>query len=160
MLTTLENKLVTEGYTAFTVEEKNLFIQYLARNAIKPITDITEDYILTYHKQVKTYLMNQSCEADIINGFTSSNGHVYRTNRDDQVNMIGQKDELMEDTTITDVPWKTEDAGYVVHTRDEWLTQVYKEAFSSKKSKLFKYNSLKGQINAATSHDEILAVVW
>jgi hypothetical protein len=159
-LTTLETKFITLGYDKFTVDEKNIFIQFLARRAAKPLTDITEESILVYHKEIKVYLVNQKCEDDIINGFTSTNGHVYRTNRDDQINMIGQKDELMDDPSIATVPWKTQDAGYVVHTREEWLTQVYVEAFQNKKIKLFKYNSIKEKIIAATTHDEIIALTW
>lgn len=93
------------------------------------------------------------CESTIEAGFTSSNGHTYRTNRDDQINMIGQKDDL-SDGTITVVPWNTEDAGYVNHTPDEWLT-VYSEAFNYKKKQLLYYNSLKEKVNAIVVSDTV-----
>src|SRR5437763_9836650 len=85
------------------------------------VTDILADA-----KANKIRELNNKCEAVIVAGFTSSNGHTYRTNRDDQVNMIGQKDDLA-DGTVTVIPWKTEDVGYINHTRDEWFT-VYSEA--------------------------------
>ncbi|MFE4029134.1 hypothetical protein ACFX4N_23555 [Priestia sp. YIM B13551] len=157
--TPLEEKLVEQGYHTFSLQEKNSLIAILANREDLVYSDIDEDYILTYHKSLKEQLLAETCEATILEGFTASNGHFYRTNRDDQVNMIGQKDELNADPTITAVPWKTEDAGYIVHTKEEWL-EVYKEAFGFKKTQLFKYNTLKQRVAAATQHDEIVAITW
>lgn len=110
-------------------------------------------------KNLKKQEMNSACEKAIVGGFTSSNNHVYRTNRDDQTNMIGQYNALVADSSIANVQWKTEDVGYVTITRDEWLT-VYQEAFTHKQTQLFKYNQLKGKIYACTTTDEVTAIVW
>jgi hypothetical protein len=94
-------------------------------------------------KAIKIASLKRLCELAIEEGFTSKiNGHHYRTNRDDQINFIGQKDELTSDPSIIDVPWKTEDAGYVVHTREEWL-KIHSEGLAHKKAQLFKYDQLK-----------------
>lgn len=114
---------------------------------------------LSYFQDLKKAELNRQCEEAIVQGFTASNGHVYRTNRDDQTNMIGQKDELMSKTSITTVPWKTEDAGYIVHTREEWLT-VYAEAFAHKKNQLFKYDTLKGEVYKCERKEEVDIIKW
>lgn len=156
----LEQKLVEQGYDAFTLEDKNRLITILANRNGLMYSDIAADYILTTHKNLKTELLSEDCENTIITGFTSSNGHKYRLNRDDQLNMIGQKDELMGDTTITTVSWRAEDVGaWIDHTRDEWLT-VYKEGFAFKKNTLTKYNQLKAQVQQATTNAAVLAIVW
>jgi hypothetical protein len=157
--TPIEQKLVQSGFNSLSTEEKNTLVAVLASKAGLLYYQIDDEYILNYHKQLKIELLSEQCEETIINGFTASNGHHYRLNRDDQINMIGQKDELMEDPTITTVPWKTEDAGYIEHTREEWL-QVYREAFAFKKQNLFKYKDLKQQVLDAATHEEILAVSW
>lgn len=55
--------------------------------------------------------------------------------------------------------WKTEDFGYVDHTRDEWLT-VYSEAFGHKKEQLFKYDQLKEMTSGCETLDEVKGVAW
>ncbi|MGJ9384898.1 hypothetical protein [Salipaludibacillus sp. CF4.18] len=62
-------------------------------------------------------------------------------------------------TTITNIMWKTEDFGYVDHTRDEWLT-VYSEAFGHKKEQLFKYDQLKEMTSGCETLDEVKGVAW
>ncbi len=158
-LTELDYKLLKVGLNGMSLDEKNRLISQIANKERVAFFEITESYILDYHKTLKKDLMSEDCETKIIEGFIASNGRRYRTNRDDQVNMIGQKDELSEDDTITQVMWKTEDAGYISHTKEEWL-KIYIEAFSHKKTQLFKYNTLKQQVALATSHEEIVDIKW
>ena len=122
-------------------------------------TDITEAYILKRHKTIKTDWLSALCEDAIVQGFTSANGNLYRTNRDDQINMMGQKDYLDANPTVTTVMWKTENKGYVSHTKAEWLA-VYAEAFSHKRDKLLKYNDLKTKVTNATTDEAVVAVQW
>jgi hypothetical protein len=157
--TPLEQKLVEVGFDKFSLPDKNMLISILANREELMYSQITDEYILNHHKQLKIDILSEKCEEAIITGFKSSNGHWYRTNRDDQINMIGQKDLLMADETVTIVPWKTEDTGYINHTREEWL-QVYIEAFKHKKTQLLKYNTLKQQVLNATTHNEIVAIKW
>lgn len=114
---------------------------------------------LEQEKLEKIAELKAICEQTILKGFVSSNGYFYRTNRDDQTNMIGQKDELTTNSAITSVPWKTEDAGYMQHTREEWLV-IYNEAFAHKKAQLFKYDSLKTKVNSFTTIAEVGELVW
>ncbi|MCA1025794.1 hypothetical protein LCM23_06790 [Cytobacillus kochii] len=110
-------------------------------------------------KSGKNSKLKKACEESILAGFSSANGHFYRTNRDDQTNMIGQKDILNSDESISTVQWKTEDAGYIAHTREEWL-KVYNEAFMHKQKQLFKYDSLKSQVLSATTQEELDSINW
>lgn len=155
----LDQEFLKFGYGSFTVSLKNQFVQMISDRKSLPFTSITEQFIFNYHKELKQEFIKLQCEEDVLTGFTASNGHVYRTNRDDQTNMIGQKDFLNDHPEVTTVKWKTEDQGYIVHTREEWL-KVYLEAFYNKMMKLEKYNQLKEKISLATTEAEIIAVDW
>lgn len=147
-------KIVHSGYHNLTVIEEEFAKDILAKDSI-----VTEEQILEHCKTIKIEYFNKLCEQKIIEGFVASNGYKYRTNRDDQTNMIGQKDELNADDSITTVSWKTEDYGYVNHTRAEWLN-VYNEAFTHKKTQLFKYNQLKISVLNSISHEEMEQIKW
>ncbi|AQZ93162.1 hypothetical protein NRS6186_22230 (plasmid) [Bacillus subtilis] len=157
MITRIEQQMLDKGISSFTQYDMNTLIVRIADKLGKLPYEITEDVILQHHKNLKNDLLSEACEEEIIKGFTASNGHVYRTNRDDQVNMIGQKDILDDTDSAEPIKWRTEDAGWIDHTKDEWL-QIYKEAFDFKKSTLLKYASLKDQVNNATTHDEIVKI--
>jgi hypothetical protein len=148
----INNKLIGDGYHTLTLVEQDYVKELIGGQP-------TDEQILDYCKTIKINHFNKLCESKIIAGFNASNGHKYRTNRDDQTNMIGQKDELTADSTIANVDWKTEDVGYITHTREEWLT-VYNEAFVHKKTQLFTYNSLKMQVLNATTHEEVATIKW
>lgn len=159
MLTMIEEKLIDSGFDAMSLQEKNQLVSVIANKDGKAYFEINEESILEYHQKLKIDELSLTCEETIIKGFVGSNGHTYRTNRDDQVNMIGQKDEITADPSITVVYWKTEDAGYIQHTKEEWL-KIYVEAFAYKKKQLFKYNTLKQTILSARSHDVIVETKW
>jgi hypothetical protein len=132
---------------------------------INPITkDIEFNYEplfnLEEYKTFKIEELSKKCKENIYEGFISQlNGHAYRTNADDQLNFLGKFNQLISDETITTVMWKTEDAGYIEHTRDNWL-KIYNEALTEKEQKLFKYDQLKDTVNACTTKEEVEAVVW
>lgn len=159
LLTKLEKKMIDEGLSTFSIIDMNNFIIFIANKKGVSYPSVTEETLLEYHKEIKASHFSDLCEKDIVEGFVATNGHTYRTNRDDQVNMIGQKDELANDVTITTVMWKTEDAGYVSHTKAEWLA-IYSEAFNHKKATLLKYNTLKHSILNATTQEEVSNIVW
>jgi hypothetical protein len=155
-----EQSLLQSGYDNMSVSDKNSLVVVIANKENVLYSEVTYDYILQYHKNLKIATLSQNCEDAIVAGFTSTlNNHVYRTNRDDQLNMIGQKGALDADPNITTVSWKTEDAGYIDHTRADWL-EIYGEAFTHKKTQLTTYNTRKQAVNTATTHDGIVAVTW
>lgn len=140
-------------YNGYRVNPVSKDVEFL----YKELSEHLEDY-----KQMKIDILKRKCEETIEAGFTSEvNGHVYRTNRDDQINFIGQKDELMNDETILEVFWKTEDAGYLSHVREDWFA-IYFEGLAHKRTQLFKYDSLKNQIldPAVDSKEKVDAINW
>jgi len=120
----------------------------------KSSDDILDTYKITHILHLKS-----RCESEIEKGFTATNGHFYRTNRDDQTNMLGQFNAISTDQLIETVMWKTEDAGYISHTREGWL-DIYRQAFTHKQTQLFKYDTLKKQVNDAKTHEELTAITW
>lgn len=155
-----EQRLVNEGYNAMALFSRNELLMHIGNTLMVDYSTLTEADVLKFQKDLKISIFKETCENEILEGFTSSiNGHVYRTNRDDQINMIGQKDILDSDPSITEVFWKTEDAGYVSHTREDWI-KIYNEGFNYKKAILYKYDTLKKQVELATTDAEVVAIVW
>lgn len=159
-LTHIEKKLVESGYSSLTLQEQNALAQLLANRDKLKYTDITEDYILNYHKKVKTEILSEKCDETILKGFVSTNGDTYRTNRDDQLNMIGKMVEAIHDNSVTQILWKTENRGYRMHTLDEWINQVFLEGIRHKENTLYRYDMLKQKLHQAETEEEILAVEW
>jgi hypothetical protein len=142
------------------LEDDTLIISVGDNLSDEMITELNSQ-TLNRAKENRKIELSSKCEENIVLGFTSTNGHHYRTNRDDQTNMIGQKDELTDDLTITEVYWKAEELGYwIAHTRDEWLNQVYVESFKHKKAQLAKYNDLKIKVEACLTVEEVDLIVW
>lgn len=157
----IEEQLVSVGYDNMNREQKNELITTLARKEGSILSYITDEYILNHHKKLKSAILSEKCDEFIVTGFKSTNGHTYRMKGDDQINFIGQAHELIFfDKETETVPWLTEDADYIVHSRDEWLNNVYREAFMHKKAQLYKYSELKKKITDAKTHAEIVAVTW
>lgn len=147
---------VDEAGNAFTTETSAIDE---ADGIVSSYIHSINDNILNQEKEKKVAELKQKCENAILAGFTSSNGHFYRTNRDDQTNFMGQKEELNDKPDMLVVPWKTEDVGYINHAREEWLTIFY-EGLSHKKAQLYKYDTLKKQVESLTTIEEVQAIVW
>jgi hypothetical protein len=156
-LNSIEKKLLNEGYDSFTLQDKNNLITFIANKEQVTYSTITDEYVLDYHKKLKTDILSETCDELIVGGFTATNGNHYRTNRDDQLNFVAKNVQLLHNTSIQTIMWKTENKGYVEHTREEWL-QVYDEALAHKETKLFKYNNLKFEVANAKTDAEVLAV--
>ena len=159
MATALEQRLLAVGFGKFTTDEKNQFVMELANKLDMAFTDVTEAYVFEYHRALKKEIMSLTCEDAILQGFTASNGHHYRTNRDDQLNFLGQKEALNDDPTISTVEWKTEDVGYIDHTKEEWI-KVFYEALNFKTKTLKKLARIKIYISNATNDTELTAIRW
>lgn len=158
---TAEQLLMKMGYNTLSTADKNSIVAIISTKDNVPYTDINADYILNYHKRVKYSYLDNACISAIKDGFASPNGHTYRVDSDDQVNMLGQKIELMEDPSITTVYWRAEDINdWIAHTRDDWLTNVFKVAFNHKSATLTKCKDFKVTVDAAKTHDDIIAIKW
>lgn len=137
--------------TAYRVNPVNKIVEFVYTDKLETLEDF---------QTMKIEILNRACETAIEAGFVSLvNSHTYRTNRDDQINFMGQKDDLDSDPTIEVVYWKTEDAGYLPHPREEWLA-IFKEGLAHKRSLLFKNNELKMKVLAAKTKEEVDAINW
>lgn len=157
--TMFEELLVAQGFDGLVTDHKNKLAQTLSDRYKLSIFDITPAFILEHHKKLKMQLLDETCENAIKNGFTSVNGHKYRLNDGDQINFLGQKDYLRDEPDVTSVLWRTEDAGYVDHTREDWMV-VQKEAFNHKLTQLTKYNTYVQKIKNAVTDKEVYNTNW
>lgn len=159
-LTHIEKRLIQEGFASFSMKEKNDLIAFVANKEGMMYSNVDTQILLDYHKKIKIELFSDYCDDLIVKGFEASNGHFYRTNKDDQVSLIGKALQLQLDPMIEEVGWKTEDTGgYVLHTREEFI-QVFLEGANHKESTLYTFNVLKHQILNAQTDAEVLAVIW
>lgn len=145
------------------------------KNAYDKITKtfVIKDFrTLDELKTSKLSSINTSCEAAIVGGFTSSaldSEHVYQSDRDDQINLMGlvtagaddllkcgvstiviEEDETETETIIWD--WKP-------HTVAQ-LKAVFDDGATFKKQQLIKANTLKAQIRSATTLEELETIEW
>lgn len=118
-------------------------------------------------KKSKDNIVNEigkQCETAIISGFPSQalgSEHFYQSDRDDQINLMGLvtagNDDLLkcglknDDETIT-WEWKP-------HTKEQ-LKAVFDDGAAYKKEQLIKSATLKAQISAATTVEELDLIVW
>lgn len=114
---------------------------------------------LDAYKEKKIQDLDNSCESEILAGFESSalgTPHFYQSSRDDQMNLIGLvatgDDDLFKCDDYTSI-------AYRLHTAAQ-LKQVIVDGKNIKLTILTKFNTLKGQVLAATTQAEIDAIVW
>lgn len=159
ILSELDEKLLEVGYNAMSLIDKNRLIGQIGSSKGVSYTTLTDTDVLNYHKDIKKYVLSDTCEDEIIKGFTSSNGHTYRTDRDDQTRMLGQH-AMIDIASLTEVEWKTEDVGYITHTVADWRNQVFIEGFIHIKDTLFRLRSLRDKIDLATTHEDLVGISW
>ncbi|QEM43145.1 hypothetical protein CHOTACABRAS_91 [Bacillus phage Chotacabras] len=154
-----DKELIMVGFNKMQPNNQDSLISTIARKQGTTMWQVRPEDILKYHKELKTSMMDEFSDVYIKLGFTSVNGHRYRLNDNDQINFLGKKDWLRDHPEIEEVPWKTEDSGYVVHTREDWM-KVQSEAYTHKETQLFKYNDKVTAIENAKTHEDIVAVTW
>lgn len=111
-------------------------------------------------KQAKITQLDDLCEKEILAGFTSqTTGHFFRFSQYDQMNFTQQMLIMLADTNVSEVTWKTENAGVVTITRNDFL-EVVREAEQHKRGLLERFWTLKAQVQAATTFEQIDAVDW
>jgi hypothetical protein len=113
-------------------------------------------------KAAKIAQLNYLCNQTILAGFISAaldQEHTYGFDLEDQANLTGQLTLMQVDQSITEVDWKTKDAGVLTHTRDQFI-QVCKDGAAFKNQQIAKYWTLKAQVEAATTWQEVDAITW
>ena len=123
---------------------------------------LTDAQILQQAQNAKIAELSAKCDAAIVGGFPSSAlgvAHTYPSDKDAQ-SYLGDAIKRMElDSTVTNVNFKTLDAGFLAHTLPQ-LQQVFKDGFDFGQAQITKYNQLKTQVEAATTVDGVNAIVW
>jgi hypothetical protein len=128
----------------------------------QPTQNDLASWWIPIYQQEKMNELNQACNGAILAGFSSAclgTSHTYQFSYDDQLNLNGQLTLINADPTITTLQWKTMDAGVLEHSRDQFIA-LCKDAIAFKQSQIQKYWSLKAQVLAATTEDQIDAITW
>ncbi|KZE55707.1 hypothetical protein AV540_26220 [Brevibacillus parabrevis] len=100
-------------------------------------------------KQDKIDFLNRECFEAIYAGFTSdSTGHQFRFNEEDQANFNQQSTLFLLKPDLAETQWKTEDAGIVSLTREQFI-EVVLEAGQHKHQQIARYWGLKAQVESA-----------
>lgn len=123
---------------------------------------LSEDISLDVLKDARICLLKDECSQAIYNGFLSeSTGYYFGFNQLDQINLTQQMLLILTDTNnqITEVHWKTKNAGVVTFTKQEFL-QIVEEAKQHKLTQQQKYWNLEKQILNATDKATIESIVW
>jgi hypothetical protein len=118
---------------------------------------------LQVQKDNKLNELNKVCNQSISKGFYSSvlgEEHFYRFNlEEDQINFNQQATMLLLNASVTSVYWKTEDAGILLHSREQFL-QLLDDASNHKQNNIDYYWQLKNQVLNATTIEEVNSIVW
>lgn len=114
-------------------------------------------------KTLKINQLDYLCTNTILAGFKSSAlgaEHVYGFNEQDQANLSGRLTLINADTSYPDTfSWKTTDAGPLAHTKAQFIV-VCRDADTHKNNYIAKYWSMKYQVQAVTTKEDVLAIVW
>ena len=115
-------------------------------------------------KSHQTAEINTACRAQIVAGFESSAlgaAHFYPFKPEDQSNLMSTF--MLSQISAMDKPFKCWDSsgvsGYRMHTTAQ-LQQVGQDAEAHKMTALVKANTLKAQIEVATTKAAVEAIVW
>lgn len=165
----IDNYLMTEEQIEEATASGRIFVSgWYTESFYKPrydfstqswIEEMTVEEILEGNKARKIEELNSVCEAETLQPFQASNGHLYEFDYKDQSNFNQQLSFLVLDPSINEIIWKTVDAGVIMHTRDEFI-QVCKDAEEYKRGNISKNWQLKGLVNSATSLEEVELINW
>lgn len=112
-------------------------------------------------KQAKITELNSQCNATILAGFTSSalgTPHEYDFDYEAQTNIGGVFSAIIGGLVTTPQYWKASGIP-ALHTTDQ-LKQLFADGFSHKNTNIGKYWTLKSEVLAAETQEQIDAVQW
>lgn len=118
--------------------------------------------ILKALKATKMASLTQLCNEAIVSGFTSSalgTAHTYPSHSQAQTNFNTQMHRFLSDPTYTSCKFFTEDAGWLVHTKDQFF-QAFKDGHDYGNSQWDKLFGLLGDVATATDKPSVDAITW
>jgi XkdW protein len=117
---------------------------------------------LEIYKKYKKDLLDGECDLAIMSGFTSSalgTAHTYPSDFQAMVYYNATMHRIANDPTFTVIKQKTLDAGYLDHTREQFI-QVFNEGHEYGETQVTKLNGKKADVDLATSPEMVDAVQW
>lgn len=131
---------------------------FILVDASKNITEITEQDIVSFFREIELSRLSEECQQLIYKGFVSqTTGHMYGFDKEDQANFNQQATIFLLDSTETEIDWKTLDAGVVVHSRDNFIA-ICKESKKHKVNTIKNYWAVKGKVLAYTKYEEVVGI--
>jgi hypothetical protein len=124
--------------------------------------DVENIDLLTLHKELKIEHLNKKCNEEILKGFVSNalnEDHFYGFDEEDQSNFTMQLAFINSVLDIQTVEWKTEDAGVLSHTKEQFIA-VCMDGENHKRQNIFKYWTLKAEVENAMTQEEINLIEW
>lgn len=132
----------------------------------KPSNTDVENYwntnMMDYYKPLKKSELDNQCDLAIMGGFTSSvlgEPHQYQSMVIDEIWFNSTINRFSVDPNFTTVNYKTIDAGYLPHTKEQFF-RVFIDGHNYGDSQISKLNGLKAQVEAATTKEELDAIEW
>lgn len=122
----------------------------------------TQENILSELKKNKLAELDNKCNATIMGGFQSSAlgaAHTYQSLIIDEIWFNSTLHRFAIDPNFTSVQYKTVDAGYLPHTKEQFI-QVFVDGHSFGDSQIAKLNNLKTQVDAVQSQADLDAITW
>jgi hypothetical protein len=113
-------------------------------------------------KQKKKDDLSVQCNLAIEGNFTSSalgTVHTYPSDGEAQTNFNTECHRFLIDPTYTSCMFKTIDAGYLPHNRDQFF-KVFADGHDAGVMQLAKLNKLKSDVDAVTSNPQLDTITW
>lgn len=117
---------------------------------------------LVQYKQVKIDLLSATCKSEILSNFTSNalgTVHSYGFEADDQTNLGGSLGAINASLCPPSFDWRTKDAGSLPHTIAQFKV-LFTDGMIHKQTNIYKYWTLKSQVEACTDKVSVDAIVW
>jgi len=154
-----EEDLLYNGYANMQTSNKNELVMDIANNFGITFAEVTPQYILDVHKQLKVAETHEMYTMDLDAGYIHPpTNHMYDVSLNKQVDFIGVR-VLLQTTTQQVVHWFTEDSGVVEHNEQEFI-EVFEGVISHKEkldTKLIKFLEL---ISNTTDSDVLSGLDW
>lgn len=132
----------------------------------KPTIDDVTNYwntnMMDYLRDQKKSELDTRCDESIMGGFPSSAlgvAHTYPSDFTAMVYFNATLNRFMNDPTFTTANQKTVDAGYLSHTKEQFI-KVFNDGHAFGEAQIAHLNTLKAQVDTATTEADIDAITW
>ena len=135
------------------------FYQYIDGNVVYIVNPVLN---IDKVKDNKILELNTACNQTILNGFQSNctgENHSYKFDKEYQGNFALTIGAVSVSPEILNVPWPTLDSGIQVHTRSEFI-QLYLDGKAFMEGNLYRYFSMKAQVENCINITEVEKFIW